>query len=180
MAMRALRNGDPLDFTSYFAYGELLSTPGAYVGTFEASDGLVHETQIQCPWATAFKEQDALECAKLYCTEIDAAVVRGFCPGLDYRYGGNMHEQGCCIFDFRSPELNASSLEEGAKRLAPGRSGKKDMSFHSGDVYQMFCHIAEQICPAALPGIKEDLRKAVGDEAFETLEELAAEDHESV
>ncbi len=180
MAMRALRDGNPLDFTSYFAYGELLSTPGGYEGSYKASEGMIHETQWKCPWASAFGDCGGMDCARLYCTEIDASVVRGFNPYLDYEYGQNMHEAGTCVFYFRSPEINSRTLETCSERLNGRAPEKKDMTWHSGDVYQMFCRAASQICPEALPGIRKDIRKRLGDEAFGLLEELAKNDYDRI
>ncbi|MBR0139690.1 MAG: L-2-amino-thiazoline-4-carboxylic acid hydrolase [Firmicutes bacterium] len=180
MALRALRDGNPPDFTSYFAYGELLTTPGGYDGSYEASEGLIHETQWKCPWASAFKDCGSMDCAKLYCREIDAAVVRGFNPLLDYRYGGNMHENGTCVFYFRSPEINEKTLETCSERLKGRAPEKKDMTWHSGDVYQMFCRIVSQICPETLGKIKEDIKQRLGSEAFELLEELKNNDYDSI
>ena len=180
MAQRALRDGFPLDFTSYFAYGELITTPGGYEGSYEASEGLVHEVQHKCPWASAFREQGGMACARLYCSEIDAAVVRGFNCLLDYRYGGNMHEQGCCVFDFRSPELDGGSLGSGARKTPEGCVNKYDMAWHTADVYQVFKRVCENVCPKAADAVSEVLRNKLGDEAFEFLEKLSEEDHDSI
>lgn len=52
MALRAVRDGNPLDVTSYFAYGELLCTDKGLMdeSSYEACGGTVHECQRDCLW----------------------------------------------------------------------------------------------------------------------------------
>ena len=61
MALRAVRDGNPLDVTSYFAYGELLCTDKGLMdeSSYEACGGTVHVREIACgpessePWTAS-------------------------------------------------------------------------------------------------------------------------------
>ena len=63
MALRAVRDGNPLDVTSYFAYGELLCTDKGLMdeSSYEACGGTVHECQRDCLWAREFRAMDCLQ-----------------------------------------------------------------------------------------------------------------------
>ena len=92
----------------------------------------------------------------------------------------NMHEQGCCVFDFRSPELDGNSLASGARKVPEGHVNRFDMTWHTADVYQIFKKVCKNVCPKAADVVREVLRNKLGDEAFEFLEKLSEEDHDSI
>ena len=82
MAQRAIRDGKPLDFTSYRIYGEWQKTEAAerVTGGFAGRTVSIapdHEEYIEaCPWAWQFKEMGASECGVLYCTHWIAGSLR--------------------------------------------------------------------------------------------------------
>ena len=180
MAKRVIRDGNPLDLVSFLAYGELISTPGAYKGEYKASKGLVHETQWACPWASAFREFGGMECAKLYCTAIDIAVMNGFNRDLDFEYRQNMHTAGTCEFFYRGSEIEEDTMETCTDRLIPGRSLKHDMTYHTADVWQSFCCSVGEKHPEIVSGVKAEVLEKLGSEAFALLEELARTDFEAI
>ena len=89
MALRALRDGYPLDYSSYFAYGE-------WTPTIKAESKLVGEngekrTNIfKCAWADTFKEMGLTDCGVTYCYQIDEGIVRGFNPALKFKTHQNL------------------------------------------------------------------------------------------
>lgn len=85
MALRALRDGHPLDYVSYFAYGEWESTPGFYDVTMTPRPGVVDEQICRCPWADVFRAADFTACGTAYCREIDRAIVCGFTRPCSWR-----------------------------------------------------------------------------------------------
>jgi hypothetical protein len=157
MAMRALRDGNPLDMTSYFAYGELLSTEGAYKGYYTASPGMVHEHQDGCPWATEF-HASCFQCGVEYCREIDNSVIRGFNPNLEFSCPQNMHLTPACDFYYGGAEITPDFMETYASRVPAGSVTKREMAYHCADVYQMFCHITTQVLPTEGEGIVAEVR----------------------
>ena len=178
MAMKALRDGYPLDYTSYFDYGELLSTPGGYEGSFEYRDGCVYETQHKCPWATAFAADGGMDTARCYCKEIDEDIVRGFNPRLGFESPQNMHEKGECRFYFYGPEIKAGR-EEG--RLAPQEKKKYSMTYHTADVYDVFCRLCEQIMGRAfVAAVNGRIEAMLGEEGMQTLKAWEGFDFERI
>ncbi len=138
MAVRAFRDGNPLDFSSYFAYGELINTPGSYTGTYEVtSPGICVETQTGCPWASAFQKLCGMDCASVYCSLIDLAIVRGFNPQLKFEYVQNMHCAGSCIFNYYGDDIEHGFMDTYKNRLKSSNT-RRHMDYHSADVYNAF------------------------------------------
>jgi hypothetical protein len=86
MALRAQADGRPLSMASYLAYGEWAVGPGEMevsASTSEGTGGGDRTTRVyECPWHTAWTENDLLAYGRLYCLDIDEALVRGFNPAL--------------------------------------------------------------------------------------------------
>lgn len=183
MAMRALRDGNPLDMTSYFAYGELLSTEGAYKGYYTAAPGMVHEHQDACPWAAEF-HANCMACGVDYCREIDNSVIRGFNPNLGFECPQNMHLTPSCDFYYRGPEIQADFMETFSARLPEGAVTKREMAYHCGDVYQMFCHVVSQVlpqqCDAIVTQVRANLQAKYGDGFLPALDSFADTDFEKI
>ncbi|MBU5626034.1 L-2-amino-thiazoline-4-carboxylic acid hydrolase [Oscillibacter sp. MSJ-2] len=160
MAMRAMRDGNPLDLTSYFAYGELLCNDEGLndEGTYEAIPGTVHEHQTDCWWAREFRAMDCEQCGVDYCKEIDGAVVRGFNPTMGFERTQNMHLNSSCDFYFHSPEVKSDFMSTYETRLKPGQCVKREMAYHCADVYQMYCHVITQVLPNDAAGLIEQVR----------------------
>lgn len=147
MALRAMRDGNPLDTTSYFAYGELLCTEGGYAGElYEAFPGVVHEHQEECMWAEVF-HRECHQCGVDYCREIDEAIVRGFNPTLQFECMQNMHLTHSCDFYYHGKEITADFMSTYSSRLAPGASTKREMAYHCADMYDMYCYVIRSVLP---------------------------------
>ena len=82
MALRALANGDELSMTHFLVYGELRSR--TRLGQHEISTEGAHVRMVvpRCPWALSWMEADLSQYGRLYCQEIDQALMRGFNPDL--------------------------------------------------------------------------------------------------
>jgi len=184
MALRALRDGNPLDMTSYFAYGELMCTDGGHSGTYTASDSCVHEQQVGCKWADEFRAWDCLACGVDYCREIDGAVVRGFNPTLSFRCDQNMHLAPSCDFYYGGPEIKADFMETYASRLKEGEEVRREMGYHCADVYQMYAHVVSQALPERAAGVMETVRSMLeehyGADFFRLLETYDGTDFEKI
>ena len=183
MAMRALRDGNPLDMTSYFAYGELLSTEGAYTGYYHASCGMVHEHMTGCPWATEFHES-CFRCGVDYCREIDNSIIRGFNPTLDFSCPQNMHLADSCEFFYGGAEIQTDFMDTYSARVPEGVRVKREMAYHCADVYQMFCHVVCQVLPAAgaelIAKVRDRLCEKYGESVLAELDRYAGTDFESI
>ena len=179
MALRALRDGRELNYKTYFQYGELLSTEGACDVSFSADEGCVAECVTRCPWADEFARLNCVACGIFYCKEIDAAVVRGFNPYLDYELLSNLHTTECCAFRYRD-----GSIHSGLFDAMPDVSAKVGFDFHCPDVYHAFRHV----CCAALRGDGAELMRQVdhflvdayGDAFVQALQQASDLDFEAI
>lgn len=186
MALRALRDGNPLDMTSYFAYGELMSDSTGLEdpGRYEAAPGAVHERQTDCWWAREFRAMGCQACGVHYCREIDGAIVRGFNPTLGFLCPQNMHLNGSCEFYYHSPEIGRDFMDAYPARLKPGQQVKREMAYHCADVYQMYCQVVDQALPeeaGRLTGaVRETLAGRYGPEFLPALDWYEGTDFERI
>ena len=144
MALRSLRDGYPLDFLSYFAYGEWTPTEGAFSIRMEAQEGIVEEEVFRCPWAEVFADEDALDCGVVYCREIDRAITRGFNPDLNLELIRNIHNGGSCLFRFRDKSITRELFER-AEALPKAGTASISFDYHCGHLYSVFCDTAESV-----------------------------------
>jgi len=186
MALRAVRDGNPLDVTSYFAYGELLCTDKGLMdeSSYEACGGTVHECQRDCLWAREFRAMDCLQCGIDYCKEIDGSVVRGFNPAMGFECMQNMHLSSSCEFYFHSPEVKSDFMATFASRLKPGQNVKREMAYHCADVYNMFCHIVSQALPDEsadlISRVRDMLKERYGEEFLPVLDSYSDTDFDKI
>lgn len=82
MALRALAHGDELGMTNFLAYGEWRSGTGLGQNEISVEGAHIHMVVPRCPWALTWMEEDLSTYGRLYCQEIDQALMRGFNPDL--------------------------------------------------------------------------------------------------
>lgn len=172
MAMRAIRDGRALDFTSYFAYSEWEASEGAFDSVFEALPGCVDERVTRCPWAEVFAGEEALACGLLYCGEIDRAIVRGFNPALTLDVASVQHDGGCCQFYFRDDGIGPDLFAR-AEALPRGTC-VREFAYHCADAWRVFSNVAVSVFgPAEGERIIADAEACVagsaGGEVLETV-----------
>jgi hypothetical protein len=82
MALRAQADGQPLTMANYRAYGEWQAAEGetAHEKVMQGPDMVAHVHR--CPWHRAWEAHKVMPFGRLYCLEIDQALVRGFNPAL--------------------------------------------------------------------------------------------------
>ncbi|MBR6816475.1 MAG: L-2-amino-thiazoline-4-carboxylic acid hydrolase [Clostridia bacterium] len=138
MAQRAIRDGKPLDFANYKAYGEWVNTQSIIeeMGGNQSEDityapDYTFKVTV-CPWARQFADMDMKECGALYCTHIDRSIARGFNPYLVYEVPQNMNDREYCI-----QALRGANFEEGK---IPGSSpeNRKEFDYHCAHIYYTF------------------------------------------
>lgn len=112
MAQRAQRDGQPLTFATYLRYGEWRSATreGASEMTW-VGEVLVNRVTA-CPWHNAWLENDLLPYGRLYCLEIDLALVRGFNTALRLEVNQTLSNGGeRCEFIFHQTVDDAGGHE---------------------------------------------------------------------
>ena len=158
MAMRAIADGQPLDFVSYFAYGEYDSTEAFFDVRMWGEPGVVHEEVTRCPWADLFARRGLKECGRLYCREIDRAIVRGFNPELMLETASTQHFEDCCRFYFREDGMGSDALRQAEeKRAAAGKNPRLPLSYHCAHVFHTYAVTARGIFGAAGERVAEEV-----------------------
>lgn len=166
MARRAQAYGHALDMLGFMTYGEWA------VGPDEMHHRLVQKSPdaclvvSRCPWANTWEAHGLTEYGRLYCLEIDHALVRGFNPSLRLLVNHIRTVDGQpCEFVYCQANLDRwNSLRYWLrKRLRPGRAAVMPWAYHIGHLYK----VASEVLPERLG--------AAGEQAVEAaLAEFAA------
>ncbi len=186
MALRALRDGNPLDFVSYFAYSEWEASENAFDCSFTACSGYVDENVTRCPWAALFSEEDAKECGVAYCNEIDRAIVRGFNPALTLDVPHTQHLSGSCQFYFRDAAVTDELFKQVDVLLAqPHGEIVKEFAFHCADVWYTYCNVCfsvfgESEGRAIIDQVRQYLVQKTSNAVLETIENYRSTDFNRV
>jgi len=133
MALRALAEGRELDMTNYLVFGEWRgSDPSkAQAEKFAAGEDVRSRVRV-CPWNTAWGDEDLLPYGRLYCQEIDHALVRGYNPELELEVRQTLSNDGePCEFIFHQADLEEA--RRGAANL--GESTVMPWAYHCGHLY---------------------------------------------
>ena len=163
MAKRALKNGDPLDMASYFAYGEWGVTGGFEKTAPKKDCPYLHYHVTKCPWCTAWEEAHMMEYGQYYCRSVDAAILQGFNPELkmELPVWHSMPGADHCDFnwlDAENTEERVSRQKEIAARI--GDSAKKDFRYHSAHEYSVVMDEVKKADPGLYRKVEESVWKA--------------------
>jgi hypothetical protein len=141
MALRARGNRHALTTTNYLAYSEWVASPGVMKQVFveKAPHARVHVHL--CPWHTLWQEHELLPYGRLYCLEIDKALVNGFNPRLVVEVNGTRtNGADRCEFVFREANLTWSNylLLGFRKAVSPGQKAHMPWEYHAGHLFTTF------------------------------------------
>ncbi len=139
MALRALANGDELTMTNYMVYGEW-----RYVTDGGQSERVEDQADIRmvvarCPWVDAWTEAELLPYGRYYCQEIDAALLRGFNPGLTIDVLKTLSNDSLpCEFIYRQAVLEPGNTLAYIRDKAALLESQRLMpwEYHCGHLYQ--------------------------------------------
>lgn len=180
MALKALRDGNALDFDSYFAYGELICQPELNIDEVTAELGLVKEIALRCPWSEEFIAKNSKDCGNTYCRLIDTALVRGFNPALRIEVLRNMHDEGKCVFLYRDSAIHEGTLDAQEHLFRPGQNEKRPMDFHCAELYHMYRSTIEMTFGEAagelIEGARTYLLDLYGQEFLDCMDSYAGTD----
>lgn len=144
MALRVQEAQKELSMLNYFIYGEW-SAPGSVQQKFEQSNH--HDIRMMvacCPWRDAWAEQDLMEYGRLYCLEIDQALMRGYNPDLHIDVVKTLtNDRQPCDFIFHGTPLNLSNtlrLKLG-KKVNPGKRVVLPWEYHTGHLYKAMTEV---------------------------------------
>jgi hypothetical protein len=126
MALRAEADGEWLSMANYLAYGEWTAAPGRIEQAIAEEGAHVRMTVRRCPWHAAWAENDLMVYGRLYCLEIDEALVNGFNPALKLDVNATRPNDGePCQFVFH-----------GVERRGPRRGRVMPWAYHIGHLYK--------------------------------------------
>jgi hypothetical protein len=141
MALRAKDNGHALDVANFFAYAEYRPITGKMKAKVtEKSRNFTLEAS-RCPWCDAWNENGLLPYGRLYCLDIDEAVLRGFNTNLKMNIEGTLSNGAeKCKLVYREANLTLFSyLLVGYKRaIRPGKKVVMPWEYHVGHLFKTF------------------------------------------
>lgn len=145
MRARALEHGFPLDMAAYFALQEWRARPDEFDGiTLQKTPCLV-TCQRLCPWTQAWKLFSMEQYGKLYCRDVDAAILHGFDPQLTLQLDQTLSGgDPCCHFTFDNAcedEAFAARRDRYAQLL--GDSAVRPFAYHTAHVFCAFRGVME-------------------------------------
>jgi hypothetical protein len=158
MALRAEKNGHDLTFANYFAYGEWEVPKNEMDFKLVERNPHARLNVFKCPWYVIWKENNLLDYGRYFCQEIDAALVKGFNPGLEMEISSTRTNDGVpCDFIFKDAGLSFFKLLGLAykKKIRPGKKAVMDWEYHTGHLYKT---------------LKDVISQAAGDKADEIME----------
>ena len=141
MALRAQRDGEPLSMLNYMAYAEWRVGPGE---TEQAMTELVPDARsfvTLCPWHQAWLGSELLRYGRLYCQEIDHALVRGFNPELRLDVLSTLsNDDRPCEFVYHQANLTPENLEllDEKKSANQQHGAVMPWEYHAGHLYAAF------------------------------------------
>ena len=146
MALRALRDGEPLTMLTYMAYSEWRVEPDESEQEMTETVPDARSFVRRCPWQRAWVEKDLLRYGRLYCLEIDQALVRGFNPDLQLEVLSTLsNDDRPCEFVFRDANLTPENMQMlNAKKSANQlRGGVLPWEYHTGHLYAAMKSVIE-------------------------------------
>ncbi len=147
MALRAEQYGHKPTMDNYLAFGEWTVPKGSMDFTFVEKNPHARLHIFKCPWHDVWKEHDLLDYGKLFCKEIDAALVRGFNPELEIVINSTRTNGGqLCDFVFKDAGLSLFTALGLVfkKKIRPGKNAVMPWDYHSGHLFKTMGEVLEQ------------------------------------
>lgn len=153
MAQRARRDGMDLGMPAYLAYGEWRSATGLGQQELSQPGQDARLVVLRCPWNEAWNQDGLGVFGRLYCREIDRALLRGFNPALSLEVRSTLSNDGLpCDFLFRGGAL--SPLPQ------PHHATVQPWGYHAGHLYAALCAVLNQeLGEAGLRAARDGLRE---------------------
>ena len=147
MALRAQANRHALSMPTYIGYSEYRLRRGVIPLKIIERSPDARVRIPRCPWHSAWKENDLLSLGRLYCLEVDKALVRGFNPELELDVNGTLPDGAAeCEFVYRGANLTILNyLKIQYRRMvSPGASAVMPWDYHVGHLFTTFEKVVEE------------------------------------
>jgi hypothetical protein len=141
---RTRANGHPLTMANYVAYSE--SEGGKDEAEQEVSER-APDTRVlthRYPWNNAWEENGLTPYGRLYCPEVDEALVRGFNPDLWLDVNRTLPNEGAsCELVFYDANLSFSNYLrlEYRRAVKPGKKAIMPWHYHLGHLYKTISQV---------------------------------------
>ena len=183
MALRAEANGHALSMLNYLAYGEWQAAPGESIQKVVEKVPHVVAHVHKCPWHQAWQEKDLLAYGRLYCQEVDEALVRGFNPELEIEVCGTKPEGNeYCEFVFHDANLGFfNTLLLGYRRaVKPADKSVMPWEYHLGHLYKTIGEtVAEELSDLGIEAMEaalQEFTRCFGEDAGEVIRAYSGTD----
>jgi len=141
MALRALRDSQPLNIASYMAYSEWRPTdPSFYASTVASFNPDYENHNARCPWVETFVEVSGWDCAATYCTQVDASIVRGFNADLRFELIHPLSPTTECRMIFHDACLSSTD-----KPIPQSDDTVRPWSYHCGHLWRVFSSTVAEV-----------------------------------
>jgi hypothetical protein len=177
MAQRAVRDHQLLNLSTFLCYGEWRSLTGEGKSEMQThGEDLINRVKV-CPWNNAWLDTDLQPYGRLYCLEIDAALARGFNPGVSLEVRRTLSNGGeVCEFIFH--QAVQSSVQPPAERTV------RSWDYHCAHLYHTcrevlksrFGETGEEVAERAFSEFVEKYANT----ALEEIQRYAAVDFETI
>ncbi|MGD8244027.1 MAG: L-2-amino-thiazoline-4-carboxylic acid hydrolase [Anaerolineae bacterium] len=139
MGLRAEADGEPRSMANYLAYGEWAADPAESEQAVAQEGTDLQMTVLRCPWDAAWAENDLRVYGRLYCLEIDEALVRGFNPVLKLDVNATRpNDAEPCQFVFHD-----------VAQRGPRRGQVMSWAYHLGHLFKTVCDVMAEELGAA-------------------------------
>lgn len=138
MAMRTQVDGQILSMFNFLVYGEWEANEGDFSRIIVETDPHFHIRVRRCPWHDTWVGNDLLPYGRLYCLEVDQALIQGFNPGLTLELDATLpNDQLDCDFIYQEANLTPENF----KRMEQRRQEVHDAAvmpwdYHLGHLYK--------------------------------------------
>ena len=145
-AETACSHGYENDLVGLMLFGELDFAATGNVSHIEQETPYAVMVASRCGWRNAWQAEGVLEYGRLYCREIDAAVMRGFDPAFRFAVGGTMSDgEAVCRFLYYDGRLGPDEHE----RLRRGRellggANLRPFAFHAGELLSVMAGVMQE------------------------------------
>jgi hypothetical protein len=187
MALRAQANKHVLSMPNYIGYTEYRIRPGEIEMKILERSPHARVRIPKCPWYATWKENELLSVGRLYCLEIDQALVRGFNPELQLDVNGTLPNGAAqCEFVYHDADLTIPNylLIRYRRAISPGARAVMPWDYHVGHLFTTLEKVAieelGQVGQEAIEAGLTEFAKRYGEQAMQRVVAGRSEDYQSV
>jgi hypothetical protein len=186
MALRAQANKHMLSMVNYIGYGEYKIIGEFKLNIIERSPNARIRIP-KCPWHTTWKENGLLSFGRLYCLDIDPALVRGFNPELRVDVNATLPNGATqCEFVYYNADVTILNylLIQYRKVFRPGAKAVMSWDYHVGHLFSTLEKVTVeelgQVGKEAIEAGLTEFAERYGEQAIQKVVTSRSKDFQSV